>query len=89
VRVRVRARDEYEHEGAAALTQHEHDNHAAALTRHELGLSFSMSVTEALLGDKSEGGVDDQLWVHGTTPTSTVRPLPPGALSDNDDALLA
>jgi len=50
-------------------------------TRHELGLSFSMSVAEAL-----GSGVEDQPWARTTTtmgdgpmPTSAIRPLPPGA----------
>ncbi|EDR13465.1 uncharacterized protein LACBIDRAFT_322425 [Laccaria bicolor S238N-H82] len=48
-------------------------------TRHEMGVSFSMSVTEALgLGSK------DQLWARTTmsdaTPmSSAIQPLPPGA----------
>ena len=51
-------------------------------TRHELDVSFSMSVAEAL---NSAGGVDDQPWARttmsdaGPTPTSAIQPLPPGA----------
>ena len=50
-------------------------------TRHELDLSFSKSVAEAL---NSGGGVDDQPWARttsdsGPTPTSAIQPLPPGA----------
>ena len=52
-------------------------------TRHELDVSFSMSVAEAL---NSGGGVDDQPWARttmsdagGPTPTSAIQPLPPGA----------
>ena len=53
-------------------------------TRHELEVSFSMSVAEAL---NSGGGVEDQPWARtttmsdagGPTPTSAIQPLPPGA----------
>ena len=52
-------------------------------TRHELDVSFSMSVAEAL---NSGGGAEDQPWARttmsdagGPTPTSAIQPLPPGA----------
>ena len=50
-------------------------------TRHELDVSFSMSVAEAL---NSAGGADDQPWARttgdsGPMPTSAIQPLPPGA----------
>ena len=59
-------------------------------TRHELDVSFSMSVAEAL---NSGGGVDDQPWgrttmmsdAGGPTPTSAIQPLPPGAALPEGD----
>ena len=58
-------------------------------TRHELDVSFSMSVAEAL---NSGGGVEDQPWARttmrdagGPTPTSAIQPLPPGAALPEGD----
>ena len=55
--------------------------------RHELDVSFSMSVAEAL---NSGGGVEDQPWarttsVSGPMPTSAIQPLPPGAALPEGD----